>query len=142
MQPGMERKGTMSRNVDTVQAIYESFGKGDIPGILARLDPHVEWEHDWGSPPLKWHAPRRGRDQVPGFFETLADFEFVRFEPIAFLEGDSTVAGPIRIELVAKETGKRIRDLEAHLWTFGPTGVVTRFRHLADTHQFALATQA
>ena len=43
----------MSRHVDTVKAIYESFGTGDIPGILAQLDPHVEWEHDWESQPLK-----------------------------------------------------------------------------------------
>lgn len=132
----------MSRHVDTVKAIYESFGKGDIPGILARLDPDVEWEHDWGSPPLKWCTPRRGRDQVPGFFESLADFEFVRFEPIAFLEGDSMVAVPIRLELRVKKNGQRIRDLEAHLWTFGPNGLVTRMRHFLDSHQFALATRA
>lgn len=31
-------------HVDTVKAIYESCAKGDIPGILARLDPDVEWE--------------------------------------------------------------------------------------------------
>ena len=78
---------------------------------------------------------------MPGFFESLADFEFTRFEPTAFLAGDDMVAVPIRIELLVKKTGKRIRDLEAHLWTFGPSGLVTRFRHLADTHQFVLATQ-
>ena len=131
----------MSRHVDTVKAIYESFGKGDIAAILARLDPDVEWEYDWGSPPVKWCTPRRGRDQVPGFFESLADFEFVRFEPIAFLEGDGMVAVPIRLELVVKKNGKRIRDLEAHLWTFGANGLVTRLRHLLDSHQWVVATQ-
>ncbi len=129
-------------HVDTVKAIYESFGKGDIAAILARLDPDVEWEYDWGSQPLRWYTPRRGRDQVPGFFESLADFEFVRFEPIAFLEGDGMVAVPIQLELVVKKNGKRIRDLEAHLWTFGANGLVTRLRHLLDSHQWALATQA
>jgi hypothetical protein len=132
----------MSRHVDAVKAIYESFGKGDIAAIMARLDPEVEWEYDWGSPPLKWYTPRRGRDQVPGFFESLADFEFIRFEPIAFLGGDGMVAVPIRLELVVKKNGKRIRDLEAHLWTFGANGLVTRFRHLLDSHQWVLATQA
>jgi hypothetical protein len=29
----------MSRNTDTVKAIYESLGKGDVPAILARLAP-------------------------------------------------------------------------------------------------------
>jgi len=132
----------MSRNVDAVKAIYESFGKGDIPGILARLAPEVEWEHDWGGPALRWYAPRRGRGEVVKFFETLGDFEFRRFEPSAFLEGGNLVAVLVHLELVVKATGKPIRDLEAHLWTFDGAGVVTRFRHLVDTHQFALATTA
>ena len=131
----------MSRNVETVKALYECFGRGDIDGILARLDPDVEWEHDWGSAPLKWYRPRRGRAEVPGFFsDVLGDFEFVRFEPVAFLEGDNMVAVPIHLEVVVKANGRRIRDLEAHLWTFGADGLVTRIRHLIDSHQFALAT--
>lgn len=130
----------MSRNVETVKAMYECFGRGDLPGILARLAPDIEWEHDWGSAPLRWYMPRRGRDQVVKFFETLADFDFLRFEPVAFLEGSNMVAVPIRIELRVKATGKVIKDLEAHLWTFGADGLVTRMRHLVDTRQFAEAT--
>lgn len=129
----------MSRNVETVKAIYECFGKGDVAGILARLAPDVEWEHDWGAPPLRWYAPRRGRDEVPQFFAALADFEFLRFEPVAFLAGDNLVAVPIHFEARVKATGHTIRDLEAHLWTFDGDGLVQRFRHLVDTRQFALA---
>lgn len=130
----------MSRDCDTVKAIYESFGKGDVEAIVARLSPDVEWEHDWGGESLRWYRIRRGRDAVPEFFASLADFEFVRFEPFAFLEGDNMVAVPVHLELVYKANGKRIRDLEMHLWTFGPDGLVARFRHLVDTHQFAQAT--
>lgn len=130
----------MSRNVETLKAMYESFGRGDVPAILARLAPDIEWEHDWGAPPLKWYQPRRGPAGVVKFFETLADFEFLRFEPVAFLEGGNMVAVPINLELRVKATGKVIKDLEAHLWTFGDDGRVTRMRHLVDTHQFALAS--
>lgn len=129
----------MSRNVDTVKAMYECFGKGDLSGILARLAADVEWEHDWGSAPLPWYVPRRGRDEVPQFFASLADFEFLRFEPFAFLEGDNMVAVPIHLELRVKKTGKVIKDLEMHLWTFGGDGLVKRMRHLTDTRQFAQA---
>lgn len=71
----------------------------------------------------------------------LADFEFIRFEPMVFLEGDSMVAVPIRLELLVKRNGKRIRDLEAHLWIFGPSGLVTRLHHLLDSQEFVLAAQ-
>lgn len=130
----------MGQNIATVQAIYDAFGRGDVAGILGRLAPDVEWEHDWGAAPLKWYQPRRGRDEVVKFFETLADFEFLRFEPIAFLEGGNMVAVPIHLELRVKANGRLIRDLEAHLWTFGDDGLVSRMRHLVDSHQFALAT--
>lgn len=132
----------MSTNIDTVKVLYECFGRGDIAGILERLSPDVEWEHDWGGEIMRWYEPRHGREAVPGFFATLADFEFLQFEPLAFLEGDRMVAVPVRLELEVRANGKRIRDLEMHLWTFGPDGQVTRFRHMVDTLQFASATRS
>jgi uncharacterized protein len=131
----------MSRNTDAVKAIYESFGTGDIAAILARLAPDVAWEHDWGGESLKWFEHRQSRDAVPAFFASLADFEFVRFEPFAFLEGDNMVAVPVRLELVYRANGRRIRDLEIHLWTFEPDGQISGFRHFVDTLQWAQATR-
>ncbi len=32
-----------SANVEMVQRLYADFGRGDIPPILAALDPKVEW---------------------------------------------------------------------------------------------------
>ena len=130
----------MSRNVETVQSAYAAFGRGDIPGILALLADDVRWEHDWGGEQLKWYASRRGPADVVGFFQSLADFEFLRFEPFAFLEGDNMVAVPVHVELRVKANGKTFKDLEAHLWTFGVDGKVTAFRHLTDTHQLAMVT--
>ena len=132
----------MSRNTDTVKAVYESFGMGDVPAILARLAPDVAWEHDWGGETLKWFEQRKGRDAVPAFFASLADFEFVRFEPFAFLEDDDRLAVPVRLELVHRASGKRIRDLEMHLWTFAPDGQIAGFRHFVDTLQWAQATRS
>jgi ketosteroid isomerase-like protein len=31
-------------NTHTVQQIYEAFGRGDVPGILDKLDDSIEWE--------------------------------------------------------------------------------------------------
>jgi uncharacterized protein len=131
----------MSRNIDTAKAAYAHFANGDIASILALLAPDIAWEYGWGGPVLKWYEPRHGRDAVAKFFATLADFEFVRFAPVEFLEGGNMVAVPIEIELIVKATGKSIRDLEMHLWTYGADGRVSRFRHLVDTLQLAEAAR-
>jgi len=137
-----DRGEAISRSIDTVKAVYESFGKGDVPAILARLAPDVAWEHHWGAQTLKWFEQRRGRDAVPVFIASLADFEFVCFEPFAFLEGDNTVVVPVRLELFCGANGKRIRDLGMHLWTFAPDGQTAGFRYFVDTLQWAQATRA
>jgi len=41
-----------------------------------------------------------------------------------------------------KATGKTLRDLEVHLWTFDDAGRVVRFRHVVDTHAHHLAARA
>ena len=61
IRPLLAGGATMSANVDSVKAMYECFGRGDVAGILARLDPDIEWEHDWGMPPPWLFQKRRGR---------------------------------------------------------------------------------
>ena len=129
----------MASNVETVQAIYQAFGIGDVPAILGRLDAEVEWEHDSVDHGVPWLRPRRGREAVGDFFAALAALEIRRFEPESFLSSENQVAAVIAVEIHAKATGRVIRDLEIHLWTFAPDGRVLRFRHLADTHQHVLA---
>lgn len=131
----------MNRNCQTVSAIYASFGRGDVPAILARLHEDVEWEHDAMDHGIGWLRPRRGREQVAGFFQDLAQVEILRFEPLNLMTGNDQVASTVRIEMRVKATGKAFRDLELHLWTFDGEGRVTRFRHLLDTHQLKLAMQ-
>jgi uncharacterized protein len=129
-------------NIQTVQSIYEAFGRGDIPAILERLHPDVEWEHDSVAHGIPWIVPRRGRAEVGKFFESLQALDFHLFQPVALLEGPSMVSGIIRMEATFRGTGKKITDLEAHLFTFDEAGRVTRFRHFADTHQHLLATRS
>ena len=69
----------MSNNLNAVQAIYEAFGKGDIPSILERLSEAVRWERpcrwEWGL--TSWPAPGappglRSRDETSGAGESVA----------------------------------------------------------------------
>lgn len=131
-------------NATTVQAIYEAFGRGDIPAILQRLAVDVRWERwpdgngaqDAGVP---WMVERNGRDEVAGFFAGLADFEFHHFEPVAVLEGDGRVAALIDIEATVRATGKRLHDHEIHLWEFDEQGLVVSLRHYIDTAKHVAA---
>lgn len=128
--------------IQTVEAIYDAFGKGDIPAILERLHPEVEWEYELVEHDIPWLAPRRGRAQVGEFFQSLQLLDFHHFEPVSLLEGPKQVAGIVRMKASVRASGKRIDDLEIHLFTFDDAGRVTRFRHFVDTHQHLCAARS
>lgn len=125
-------------NIPAVQAIYEAFGKGDIPAILDRLADDVEWDRgmDHGVPYLK---PGKGKAHVQNFFQQLAAFQIAKFQPKNLLEGGNQVVAVIDIEGTVTATNTTITDEELHLWTFGADGKVTEFRHLVDTAQHVAA---
>ena len=119
-------------NKDTVAAIYEAFGRGDIPFILSQLADDVEWDgwttenfgHKAGVPWLKlW----RGIDGVTEFFKVVETMGIYQFDVLSLLEGDSQVAAEVNIAC------KYFDDEEVHLWNFNADGKVTRFRHYVDT---------
>jgi uncharacterized protein len=122
-------------HTQTVQQVYEAFGKGDIPAILAKLAPDVDWEYGGGSMDVPWLQPRRGREAVAGFFESLALLDFESFTPKTFLESGATVVVLVDFSGTVKATGKRADEVdEVHIWHFNDAGLVQRFRHRADTH--------
>jgi ketosteroid isomerase-like protein len=128
-------------NGKTVQEIYEAFGKGDVPAILGRLAPDVQWEYGQQGPSdVPWLQQRRGRDAVAGFFESLGGADFHKFDPKQIIEGDGVVVAILDVELTVKATGKRVNEQdEMHLWRFNAAGEVTSFRHGTDTHAHQLA---
>ena len=122
----------------TVQEIYEAFGRGDIPAILERLSDDVAWEA-WPQETsaqragIPWLAERRGREQVGGFFESLAALELREFAPHTLIADGNHVVAQIAVDVEVRDTGRRFRDDEIHLWVFGDDGRVSEFRHYADT---------
>jgi uncharacterized protein len=129
----------MSANIETVKRNYESFGRGDIPAILATLTPDVRWEYETVDHGLPWLKPRTGPAEVAQFFETLAALDFTQFEPTTFLEGDGQVAVVVKEQVTVRATGRTVTDLVMHLWTFDASGAVSAFRHFCDTHQQVVA---
>jgi ketosteroid isomerase-like protein len=122
-------------HAQTVQQIYEAFGRGDIPAIMVKLAEDVVWEYGDVSTDVPWLQPRRGRANVGGFFEALTAIDFHTFVPKGFFESGDTVVTLVDLEATVKATGRRVVEVdEVHIWHFGADGLVTRFRHRADTH--------
>ena len=119
-------------NVDTVKEIYAAFGRGDVPAILDHLDQNVEWETTTEVPGVPWLAPRHGKANVPGFFESLAPLQITRFEPRTFFaDGDKVF---VIIHFEADHNGKHYTiPNNGHLWEFGADGKVVRYDHITDT---------
>jgi uncharacterized protein len=123
-------------NIPTVRGIYEAFGRGDVPAILATLADDVDWEYGGTATDVPWLQPRRGPAQVVGFFESLAAIEFKQLTATTLLESGSVVVVLLQLEAVVKATGVTVTEAdEVHIWHFDAAGKVARFRHRVDTLQ-------
>ena len=128
----------MIAHLATVQTIYQAFGRGDIPAILATLAPDVRWE-DWSvdhsaqAAGVSTMLTRRGPDGVMAFFGEVAKLQVHEFQLKDMFGGDRQVAAEVEIEFTVPATGIRMRDAELHLWSFDAHGKVVRMRHYIDT---------
>ncbi|HMR68168.1 MAG TPA: nuclear transport factor 2 family protein, partial [Anaerolineae bacterium] len=120
-----------------VSAIYEAFGKGDVPTILSHLSEEVAWESwadNWAQKAgVPWMAPRQGRQGTLEFFKIIGEFQFKDFQVLSLMAGDNQVAAEVVSEANVPSTGSHFREEEMHLWTFDSSGQVVRFRHYLDT---------
>jgi ketosteroid isomerase-like protein len=134
----------MSDHRATVLAIYEAFGRGDIPAVLDRLSDDVRWEHWSAWTPhaagVPWLTPRQGRSGAAEFFQIVGTWKILDFLVLDILVGERQVCSLIEIEAVLPD-GARFRDEELHLWTFDDAGQVTRFRHYVDTAKHIKASE-
>jgi len=128
----------MSHILETVQGLYQAFGRGDVPAILAQLAPDVRWEswseHSAQQAGHPLFTLRVGPQQASEFFGVLArNLEIHEFQVLDVFGSGRQAAGECLIDCTWRPTGKRFRDEELHLWTFGDDGKVVRFRHYLDT---------
>jgi ketosteroid isomerase-like protein len=127
-------------NLRTTQEIYQAFGRGDVPAILAELSDSVDWDYGPASTDVPWLQRRKGRDGAASFFASLEAIQIHTFAPKTFLESEGLVVALVDIEFTVKATGKRVvEEDEVHIWRFDAQGKVARFRHRSDTHQHHLA---
>ena len=119
-------------NLEVVRKAYEAFGRGDIDGLLAQLDPNVEWRSP-GPEDLPTAGQRRGHAAVQEFFQTLAGLvDIQRFEPRQFIAHDDTVVVIGDDTARVKATGTVLESRFAHVFTVRD-GKVVSFEEYFDT---------
>ena len=126
-------------NVNVVRGMYEAFGRGDIPSVLAALDPQVEWReaenfiYADGNPYVGPQAV------LEGVFARLGgEWEGFEVAPEEILDAGETVVGRGYYSGAFKQNGERVRAQFAHVFTIRG-GKVVRFQQYTDTAQFQRA---
>ena len=127
-------------NAKIVQGIYEAFGRGDIPTVLAALDPQIEW---WEAESFIYADgnPYIGPNAVlEGVFMRLGtEWDGFAVSPKEVLDAGDTIIGHGYYSGTSKQTGKSVRAQFAHFFTFCD-GKVVKFQQYTDTAQFLQVT--
>ncbi|GAA1631687.1 nuclear transport factor 2 family protein [Actinoplanes couchii] len=90
---------------DVVRALYDALGRGDVPGLLARLDPDVIVDEPARLP---YGGVHRGRDVfVQSILGAMMGYAEVAITAAEVYEGPAGVVGTLTGELVAHTTGER-----------------------------------
>ncbi len=118
--------------IDLVRRSYEAFARDDLEGVLADMDPEIEWHQAQGLPHGGFY---RGVDEVRrNIFDPLDEEWWDEFtaDPDEFLDAGGEIVVLGRYRGVAKETGKRLDVPFVHVWTVRD-GRAVRFRQFLDT---------
>lgn len=119
------------QNLDAVRSIYAAFGRGDLEGIVALLDPEVSWRTP-GAPDLPTAGLHQGIPAVREFFGVLlSTFDIADFQPHDFLTGGDKVVVLGTSREGPKGSGRLVDFRWVHVFTFR-NGKVVAFEEPAD----------
>ncbi len=119
-------------DVDAVRRAYEAFARDDLDGVVADMDPDIEWHQAQGLPHGGLY---RGLDAVRArVFDPLSAEWWEEFsaDPDEFLDAGDDVVVLGRYRGRAKGTGKELDVPYVHVWSFRD-GRAWRFRQFLDT---------
>lgn len=134
----MQQLGILSspNNINVISKIYEDFGKGNVPAVLAALDANVIWNEAEGN---AWADgnPYKGPDAVlNGVFARVgSEYDYFKTANVQLHEMlNNQVLATMRYKGKLKKNGAIINAQAAHLWTL-KDGKVMAFQQYADTKQ-------
>ena len=118
-------------NITVVRQTYEAFGRGDLPGVLSRMEPDVPWVTP-GPADLPTAGRRQGVQQVEEFFAALMGLaEIVTFVPGEFIaQGDKVVVLGDETARI-RATGTLVDFRWVHIFTVRD-GKIAAFEEIGD----------
>ncbi len=127
-------------NQKTIEAVYQAFGRGDVPFILSRVTDATHWDFSVTGSEVPWHAAVRSKSELPRFFQSMAEhLTFQAFEPARFLSDGRDVVVRLRVSYALKKNGRVVDEEQVQWWSFDDAGRITALRHYEDTAAVASA---
>jgi ketosteroid isomerase-like protein len=127
-------------NVEVVRSMYEAFGRGDIPAVLASIDDAMVFTV-FGASSVPMAGTRRGVTGMEQFFAELANtIEFSSFDAHDYIAQGDRVVALVHYAGKNKNTGRPFDAESAMVWTIR-NGKAVNFLEYTDTDQLARAGQ-
>ena len=126
-----------AENVAIVRALYEAFGKGDIPGVLGKFDQKIEWreaENFIYADRNPYIGPNAILEGV--FLRFVSEWNDFTVSPESIIDAGEQVVTLGTYSGTNKKTGKSVRAQMVHVWNMSD-GKAVRFQQYTDTKQFA-----
>jgi uncharacterized protein len=122
----------MSSALDTVRAIYDAFGKGDIPSVLGAMKSDIRWVEAEGGPYGGiFTGPQAVLDNV--FMKLGSEWDGFAAVPREFVADGNVVVALGEYSATYKGTGKGFKAPFAHVWRLDGDRVA-EFQQYTDTH--------
>lgn len=124
-------------NLARARDLYESFGRGDMEGVLALFSPDITFREAEGNPYQPDGEPFRGPDEVLEklFMRIGEEWDPFVVTPKTFhTSGRDTVVVEGRYTGVFKATGRTLDAQVCHILRYG-NGKLVNFQQYVDTAQ-------
>jgi ketosteroid isomerase-like protein len=128
----------MRSNADTVRAVTEALGRGDLLAVMGMVSKDVRWAvaaTDREAAP--WFGVYQGKRSLPDFFAELAKLTFTDFTLKAILSDGDLVMTWLHVAFTSP-LGREVDMEEVQIWQLAD-GKVTSVDTLLDTAAVAAA---
>ena len=131
----------MNDPAEIVRGFYDALGRGDVPGVLARLHDQLEWTEAERFPYYSgtWRSPQEVLDKL--LIPLARDWDRFSARAHDFIAQGDRVVTLGEYSGTFKATGKSMTASFAHVWTIRD-GRLARFDMYTDTAKVREALKA